>query len=82
MAMMVFMLSEYKRVIFQFNHKRKPKLLAELAELTGLHIRNLSRTLKMMEECGVVAIEKYARAIRPWTSVTKLLVVLDSLQGG
>jgi len=62
-------------------HKHKPKSLTEQVELTGRHVRNLSRTLKVMERYGVVAIEKYAQGIRPGTSAMKFLVVLDSLQG-
>ncbi len=41
--------------------ERKPKSLSELAEMTGWQVPNLSRTLRMMEGYGLVAMEKDAR---------------------
>lgn len=58
MATMAAVLSEDNRAMLRLIHERKPKSLTELAELTGRQVPNLSRTLRMMEGYGLVAIEK------------------------
>mgnify|MGYP002147343171 CR=1 FL=1 len=65
------------RAMLRLIHERKPKSLTELAELTGRQVPNLSRTLRMMEGYGLVAIEKNARETQPIALATEFLVVLD-----
>ena len=55
----------------------KPKTMTELAALSGLQVPNLSRTLRMMEGYGLVALTKNARQTRPTALATEFLVVLD-----
>lgn len=81
MATMAAVLSEDNRAMLRLIHERKPKSLTELADLTGRQVPNLSRTLRMMEGYGLVAIEKNARETQPVALATEFLVVLDSLQG-
>ncbi len=78
MATMAAVLSEDNRAMLRLIHLRKPKSLTELAELTGRQVPNLSRTLRMMESYGLVAIEKNARETKPVALATEFLVVLDS----
>jgi len=80
-ATMAAVLSEDNRAMLRLIHERKPKSLTELAELTGRQVPNLSRTLRMMEGYGLVAIEKNARQTQPVALATEILVVLDSPQG-
>jgi len=80
MATMAAVLSEDNRAMLRLIHERKPKSLTELAELTGRQVPNLSRTLRMMEGYGLVAIEKNARETQPVALATEFLVVLDSPQ--
>lgn len=81
MATMAAVLSEDNRAMLRLIHERKPKSLTELAELTGRQVPNLSRTLRMMECYGLVAIKKNARETQPVALATEFLVVLDSPQG-
>lgn len=82
MATMAAVLSEGNRSMLPLIHDRKPRSLTELAELTGRQVPNLSRTLRMMQRYGLVAIEKRARETRPVALATEFLVVLDSWRGG
>jgi len=50
--------------------------LAELAELTGRQVSNLSRTLRMMEGYGLVALKKNVREIEPLALSTEFKVML------
>ncbi|MBA3486153.1 MAG: MarR family transcriptional regulator [Lysobacter sp.] len=61
MATMAAVLSEDNRAMLRLIDERKPKSLSELAEMTGWQVPNLSRTLRMMEGYGLVAMEKDAR---------------------
>lgn len=77
MATMAAVLSEDNRAMLRLIDKRKPKSLTELAEMTGRQVPNLSRTLRMMEGYGLVAIEKNARETQPIALATEFLIVLD-----
>lgn len=61
MATMAAVLSEDNRAMLHLIHERKPKSLTELTELTGRQGSNLSRTLRMMEDYGLITITKNAR---------------------
>lgn len=49
MATMAAVLSEDNQALLRLIRDRQPKSLAELAELTGRQVPNLSRSLRMME---------------------------------
>ncbi len=48
-----------------------------MAALSGRRVPNLSRTLRMMEGYGLVALTKNVRQTRPTTLATEFWVVLD-----
>lgn len=48
----------------------KPQSLKELAEKTGRHTSNLSRTLKTMAQYNLVKLERENGRLRPTTNVT------------
>ena len=77
MATMAAVLSEDNQSLLRLIRDRRPKSLTELAELTGRQVPNLSRTLRMMEGYGLVALTKNARQTRPTALATEFLVVLD-----
>ena len=77
MATLAAVLSEDNRALLRLIRQAKPKTMTELAELTGRQVPNLSRTLRMMEGYGLVAIEKNARETQPIALATEFLVVLD-----
>jgi predicted transcriptional regulator len=56
-------LSEPNRSLLRVIAKSRPGSLAELAELTGRHKSNLSRTLKTMERYGLVSLERGPRGV-------------------
>lgn len=58
-------------------YRSKPKSLKELAELTGRHTSNLSRTLKTMENYKLVTLQKENGRLRPQTNVTGIKLDLD-----
>ena len=76
-ATMAAVLSEDNQSLLRLIRDRRPKSLTELAELTGRQVPNLSRTLRMMEGYGLVALTKNARQTRPTALATEFLVVLD-----
>ena len=77
MATMAAVLSEDNRAMLRLIHERKPKSLTELAELTGRQVPNLSRTLRMMEGYGLVALKKNVREIEPMALATSFKVLID-----
>jgi predicted transcriptional regulator len=69
-------LSERNRELLRMIAETKPQSLNELAEATGRAKSNLSRTLKTMEQYGLVRFEKgKGRTLVPRTPYTD--VVLD-----
>jgi predicted transcriptional regulator len=57
--------------------RSKPRTMSELAEKTGRKLSNLSRTLKTMEQYGLVALEKHADGtIAPLVSYEELSVTV------
>ena len=51
-------LSEENQELLKVIRERHPESIAELAEITGRKTSNLSRTLKTLERCGIVALKK------------------------
>ncbi len=77
MATMAAVLSEDNRALLRIIRDAKPKTLAELAALSGRQVPNLSRTLRMMEGYGLVALKKNVREIEPITLATSFTILID-----
>ena len=77
MATMAAVLSEDNRALLRVIRDQRPRSLTALAALTGRRVPNLSRSLRMMEGYGLVALTKNARQTRPTALATEFLVVLD-----
>jgi predicted transcriptional regulator len=65
MATMAAVLSEDNQVLLRLIRDKRPKPLTAMAELTGRQVPNLSRSLRMMEGYGLVALKKNVREIEP-----------------
>lgn len=76
MATMAAVLSEDNQALLRLIREKQPKSLTELAELTGRQVPNLSRTLRMMEGYGLVALKKNMREIEPLALATEFKVML------
>ena len=76
MATMAAVLSEDNRALLRIIRDAKPKTLTELAALSGRQVPNLSRTLRMMEGYGLVALKKNVREIEPLALATEFKVML------
>ena len=70
-------LSDDNRRLLRLIHAEHPKSLTELAELSGRKVLNLSRTLRMMSDYGLVSLQRNARDVQPTALATEFLVVLD-----
>ena len=70
-------LSEDNRALLRLIHDQRPPSLTALAELTGRQVPNLSRTLRMMESYGLVALKKSAREIAPVALATSYKILID-----
>lgn len=77
MATMAAVLSKDNRTLLRFIREAKPKTLTELAALSGRQVPNLSRTLRMMEGYGLVALKKNVREIEPITLATSFTILID-----
>lgn len=76
MATMAAVLSEDNQVLLRLIRDRRPKSLTELAELTGRQVPNLSRSLRMMEGYGLVALKKNVREIEPIALATEFTILI------
>ena len=63
-------LSEENRALLREIAKSKPASIGELSDLTGRKPGNLSRTLKTMQQCGLVDLTKQGRTVRPVARAT------------
>lgn len=77
MATMAAVLSEDNQSLLRLIRDKRPKSLTELAELTGRQVPNLSRTLRMMESYGLVALKKNVREIEPMALATSFKILID-----
>ena len=77
MPTLAAVLSEDNRALLRLIHDQRPPSLTALAELAGRQVRNLSRTLRMMESYGLVALKKSAREIAPVALATSFKILLD-----
>lgn len=69
-------LSDDNRRLLRLIHDKQPKSLMELAELSGRKVPNLSRTLRLMADYGLVSLQRNARDVQPTALATEFLVVL------
>jgi predicted transcriptional regulator len=67
---MAQVLSEKNRELLKTIKERKPQSLAELADVTGRKVSNLSRTLRNMEHYGIVELQKESKSLKPLVRVT------------
>ncbi|MFZ2853978.1 MAG: MarR family transcriptional regulator [Rhodocyclaceae bacterium] len=72
-------LSDENRQLLRVIRENEPRTVMELAQLSGRAASNLSRTLRMLENHGLVRLHRRAesRAVRPEALATEFLVVLD-----
>lgn len=77
MATMAAVLSEDNQALLRLIRDRHPKSLTALAELTGRQVPNLSRSLRMMESYGLLALQMKVREIEPIALVTSFKVLID-----
>jgi predicted transcriptional regulator len=71
------LLTPENRQLLALIRDRKPKSIAELAQLSGRAAPNLARTLAKLEAVGFVRMEEDARRRVPTAIVHKLLVEID-----
>ena len=78
MGSLAAVLSEDNRALLRVIRNEQPNSLAELAELTGRKVPNLSRTLKTMASYGLVELRRGARGVlTPIAKATSFLVLVD-----
>lgn len=71
-------LSDENRALLQVIRESKPASISALAEMTGRHQGNLSRTLKTMSRYGLVEMRAGARGgrtLRPVTRVRRFEII-------
>lgn len=74
---MAQILSKRNRELLKTIKEQKPKSLTELAAVTGRKISNLSRTLRNMENYGIVELKKESGSIKPLVRVTEFRAVFN-----
>lgn len=77
LASLAAVLSDDNRRLLRLIHEQQPKSLTELAELCGRKVPNLSRTLRLMAEYGLVSLQRNVRDVQPTALATEFLVFLD-----
>ncbi len=77
MATMAAVLSEGNQALLRLIRDKQPKSLTALAELTGRQVPNLSRSLRMMEGYGLVALKRNVREIEPIALATSFKILID-----
>ncbi|ROT46813.1 helix-turn-helix domain-containing protein [Pusillimonas sp. NJUB218] len=77
LASLAAVLSDDNRRLLRLIHDKQPKSLTELAKLSGRKVPNLSRTLRMMSDYGLVSLQRNVRDVQPTALATEFLVVLD-----
>lgn len=58
-------LSNENRELLKLIRSQRPESIAQLAEMTGRKASNLSRTLKTLERCGIVALKQSRAKTQP-----------------
>lgn len=72
-------LSDENRELLRLIRDCEPRTVAELSKISGRAASNLSRTLKNLEEHGLVRLHRSvaSRTVRPEALSTEFLVLLD-----
>ena len=71
------LLTPENRRLLALIRDRKPRSVAELAEMTAQTEPNLTRTLSMLEAAGFIDIKSIGGRKVPVAAVTKILVEID-----
>lgn len=58
LALLAAVLSDDNRHLLRRIHDKQPKSLTEQAEFSGSKVPNLSRTLRMMSDYGLVSLQR------------------------
>lgn len=75
-------LSEKNRTLLELIHKHQPQSLTELAKISGREKSNLSRTLKTMENYGLVSMKrKPGGRVAPRVSYSRIALDLALSSG-
>jgi predicted transcriptional regulator len=74
---MARILSAKNRELLETIRRTAPQSLAELAERTGRKKPNLSRTLKTMEQYGLVELRRRQRKLVPRVPYRRVAVVME-----
>lgn len=74
---MARILSARNRELLEIIRRNSPQSLAELAQQTGRKKPNLSRTLKTMEQYGLVKVSRQNRRLVPKVNYRRVAVVME-----
>ena len=70
-------LSDDNRRLLRLIYEQQPRSLTELAKISGRKVPNLSRTLRLMADYGLVSLRRNVRDVQPTALVIEFLIVLD-----
>lgn len=76
-AAVVRLLTRQNRQLLATIRDRKPRSVAELAQMTGRAQPNLTRTLAKLEAAGFITVKAIGRRRVPSAAVTKIVVEID-----
>lgn len=68
-------LSDENRALLKLIREARPQSISALAEMTGRHPGNLSRTLKTMSNYGFVDLKREKRHVRPIAKATEFRII-------
>lgn len=68
-------LSDENRALLKLISENHPESITSLAELTGRHTSNLSRTLKTMANYGLIEMQREKNQVRPVAKATEFRIV-------
>ncbi len=74
---LVRLLTRENRQLLATIRDRKPKSVAELAQMTGRAQPNLTRTLAKLEAVGFIKLKTVGRRKAPSTTVKKIVIEID-----
>jgi predicted transcriptional regulator len=74
---LVRLLTPQNRKLLAIIRDRKPRSVAELAEITGRAQPNLTRTLAKLEGAGFIKLKTVGRRKAPSAAVKKIVVEID-----
>jgi predicted transcriptional regulator len=73
----VRLLTPENRELLAIIRDRKPRSIAELAQMTGRAQPNLTRTLAKMEAAGFIKMKEVGRRKAPSVTIKKIVVEID-----